>query len=110
MNAVFDAAGAPLRFTALPEDKCPDGPLATGVEMLAATGDLEVGVWEHPAGVSTDIETDEIFVVLSGRGRVVCADGTVLDLAPGTVGVLAAGTRTRWEIEEPLRKVWLVER
>ena len=110
MNSAFDAAHAPLRFTDLPEDKCPEGPIATGVEMLTATDDLEVGVWEHPAGVSTDVETDEIFVVLSGSGRVLIDGGTVLELRPGTVGVLAAGTRTRWEIDEPLRKVWVVSR
>jgi uncharacterized cupin superfamily protein len=110
MNSAFDAVHAELRFTDLSEDKCPDGPVSTGVQMLAATDDLEVGVWEHPAGVSTDVETDEVFVVLSGSGRVVIDDGTVLDLRPGTVGVLSAGARTRWEVDEPLRKVWVVSR
>lgn len=108
MNSAFDAVTTALRFTDLPDDKSPEGPIATGVEMLAATDDLEVGVWEHPVGTSTDIETDEVFVVLSGRGRVTCADGTVLDLQPGTVGVLEAGTATTWEVEETLRKVWVV--
>ena len=110
MNTVFDATSAELRFTDLPPDKAPAGPIATGVAMLAATEDLEVGVWEHPAGTSTDVETDEIFVVLSGRGRVTCDDGTVLELSQGTVGVLAAGTATTWEVDEPLRKVWVVSR
>jgi uncharacterized protein len=110
MNQVFDAASAGLRFSDLPQEKCPAGAVATGVTMLAATDALEVGVWEHPVGTSTDIETDEVFVVLSGTGRVVLADGSVLPLAPGTVGVLAAGTVTTWEIDETLRKVWVVER
>lgn len=110
MNAAYDATDTELRFAELPADKSPAGPIATGVAMLAATDDLEVGVWEHPAGVSTDVETDEVFVVLSGSGRVVLEDGTVLPLRPGTVGVLAGGTRTRWEIDEPLRKVWVVSR
>ena len=110
MHTAFDATATALRFTDLPADKCPQGPLATGVEMLAATDLLEVGVWEHPAGTSTDIETDEVFVVLSGSGRVVLDDGTVLALQPGVVGVLAAGTRTTWEIDEALRKVWVVAR
>jgi uncharacterized protein len=110
MNRVFDATSAGLRYTELPEEKCPDGALITGVEMLAATDGLEVGIWEHPVGRSTDIETDEVFVVLSGSGRVLLVDGTVLELRPGTVGVLAAGTPTTWEIDETLRKVWIVER
>lgn len=110
MNSTYDAIAAPLRYTDLPTAKCPEGAIATGVEMLAATDLLEVGVWEHPVGRSTDVETDEVFVVLSGRGRVFLADGRVLDLRPGTVGVLDAGTETTWEIEETLRKVWVVAR
>jgi uncharacterized cupin superfamily protein len=110
MNQAFDAVSAELRYTDLPKEKCPQGPVATGVTMLAATEALEVGVWEHPVGTSIDVETDEVFVVVSGSGRVVLEDGRVLDLVPGTVGVLTAGTATTWEIDEPLRKVWVVER
>ena len=110
MNAAFDAVTAELRYADLPAEKCPAGPVSTGVTMLAATDALEVGVWEHPVGTSTDVETDEVFVVLSGRGRVTLDDGRVLELSPGIVGVLAAGTATTWEIDEPLRTVWVVER
>jgi uncharacterized cupin superfamily protein len=110
MNQAFDAVSSDLRFSELPASKCPDGRVATGVSMLAATDALEVGVWEHPVGTSTDIETDEIFVVLSGRGRVTLDDGRVLELRPGTVGVLESGTATTWEVYETLRKVWVVER
>ncbi len=110
MNEVFDGTTTSLRVTALPADKCPDGVLSTGVEMLAATDALEVGVWEHPVGTSFDVETDEVFVVLSGKGRVLLPDGTAMELRPGTVGVLEAGTATTWIIEETLRKVWVVER
>jgi len=110
MTAAFDATTTTLVFSDLAEAQCPDGVLATGLAVLARTDALEVGVWEHPVGRSTDIETDEVFVVLSGSGRVILEDGSTLVLRPGTVGVLDAGTRTVWEIDEPLRKVWLVER
>lgn len=53
MNRVFDATSAVLRFSDLPEVKCPDGVLATGVDMLGTTEALEVGVWEHPFGTPT---------------------------------------------------------
>ncbi len=108
MNAVFDAAASALEFAELPEGQCPDAVIATGVATLVRTDRLEAGVWEHPVGRSTDVEQDEVFVVLSGSGRVILDDGSVLPLAPGTLGVLAAGTRTVWEIDEPLRKVWVV--
>lgn len=110
LDAVFDALTTEVALRDLPAAQCPDGPVAAGATVLARTDAFEVGVWEHDAGRSTDVETDEVFVVIAGSGRVILEDGSVLPLAPGTVGVLYAGTRTVWEIEEPLRKVWLVER
>lgn len=110
MNSTFDAPDLPLEFAALPPEQCPAGPVTTGVATVARTGFAEIGVWEHPAGTSTDVEQDEVFVVLSGSGRVILDDGSVLSLRPGTVGVLTAGTPTTWVVDEPLRKVWLVPR
>lgn len=110
LDAAFDALALAVPMTDLPAEKCPDGPVATGAAVLARTDAYEVGVWEHAVGRSTDVETDEVFVVLAGSGRVFLEDGSVLVLRPGTVGVLYAGTRTVWEIDEPLRKVWIVER
>ena len=107
MNEVFDGAGAALTWSALDPGQCPDSVIETGVASLASTAALEVGVWAHPAGTSTDVEQDEVFVVLSGSGRVELGDGRVLPLGPGTVGVLQAGTATTWIIDEPLRKVWI---
>lgn len=110
LNSVVDAPSVSVALEPLPEGQCPDGPVSTGSSVLAITDAYEVGVWEHTVGRSTDIETDEVFVVLSGTGRVTLEDGGVLELKPGTVGVLAAGTRTVWEIDQPLRKVWITER
>ena len=81
--------------------------VSTGAVTMAPFEGMAVGVWEHSAGVSTDVEVSEIFVVISGRGRVTCEQGGVIDLAPGVVGRLQAGARTQWEITEPLRKVWM---
>jgi uncharacterized cupin superfamily protein len=110
MNEVFDAHAFDLEWSALPVEKCPEGPLNTGVGVLANTSFVDVGVWEHPRGTSTDVEADEVFVVIKGRGRVLLADGEVLELHPGVVGVLVAGTATTWIVDEPLRKVWITRR
>ena len=60
------------------------------------------------AGVMTDVEADEVFVVLSGSATVEFADGTTpLNLGPGDVARLAAGTETVWTVTETLRKVYL---
>ena len=110
MNRVHDALAASLEWSELPADQCPDAPIATGVWEAEPATIARLGVWEHPVGTSTDVEQDEVFVVLSGRGRVVLPDGSELALAPGTIGVLEAGTPTTWIIEEPLRKVWVTSR
>ena len=70
--------------------------------------DLAVGVWQHSVGVSVDVEADEVFVVLSGRATVQVVDGPTLTLGPGDVGLLPAGARTTWTVQETLRKVYLV--
>ena len=69
---------------------------------------LAVGIWQHSTGVSTDVEADEVFVVLSGRATVVVADGPTLELGPGDVGLLPSGARTTWTVHETLRKIYVV--
>lgn len=79
----------------------------TGVLELAAGG-VECGLWEHTAGVSTDVEVDEIFVVLSGRARIEIEGQDPLEIGPGDVVRLAAGARTTWHVHEDLRKFWVI--
>lgn len=67
------------------------------------------GVWEHGPGVSTDVEVDEIFVVVSGRATIEVEDGPTLEVGPGDVGILEAGARTTWRVHETLRKVFHVQ-
>ncbi len=75
---------------------------------LHDSADLAIGVWQHGVGVSTDVEADEIFVVLSGRATIEVEDGPTLEVGPGDVGLYPAGTRTRWTVHETLRKVYVV--
>ena len=84
--------------------------VSTGSAVLDGVESLEAGVWEHTAGTSTDVEIDEVFVVLAGRATVTADDGTVIELAPGTIGVLEAGARTTWVVHEHLRKLYIVAR
>lgn len=74
---------------------------------LAETDAVAVGVWQHSAGVSTDVEADEVFVVLTGRATIEVDGGPTLEVGPGDVGLLPAGIRTRWTVHETLRKVYL---
>lgn len=69
-------------------------------------GRVERGIWSHTPGVSRDTESDEIFVVLTGRATIEVEGGPTLELGPGDVGLLHAGDRTVWRVHEPLRKIY----
>jgi uncharacterized cupin superfamily protein len=83
------------------------GTPASGVLDLPAPRGLEVGIWEHTVGTSTDIEVDEVFFVVSGRATIACDDGPTLEVGPGDVVTLLEGTATTWTIHETLRKVYV---
>ena len=91
------------------EPLAPDGvsePLSTASRALIEAG-LEVGLWEAGPGVDTDTEVDELFVVLSGQGRVTFEDGSSIQLRPGVLVRLQEGDHTTWEISERVRKLYL---
>lgn len=83
------------------------GPLATASVVLDGTGATEVGLWDAGPGTDTDVEADEVFLVLAGRGTVTFEDGSAIDLGPGVVVRLHDGDRTRWDITERLRKLYV---
>lgn len=107
-----------VRAAALDDSELEPAPLAPD-QVVAGSPDvrvlalhdsdvLGVGVWQHGAGVSRDVEADEVFVVLSGRATVEVEGGPVLEVGPGDVGLLPAGARTVWTVHEALRKVYVV--
>lgn len=85
-----------------------EGHPLVGSTTLAEARGVEVGLWEITPGTVVDIEVDEVFVVLSGRGRVMFEDSSYLTLAPGSIVQLRSGDRTTWTIEETLRKVYVL--
>ena len=81
--------------------------LRTGHRELATLGTVNIGLWEAGPGVDVDIEVDEIFLVLCGRGTVVLDDSTAIELRPGVLVELHAGDRTTWTITERIRKLYV---
>lgn len=104
-----DAATLPLAHAALPADEVLEGSPTTAVHALATVGGVEVGIWEMTPGTASDTETDEVFVVLSGRATIAFDDPSLLDLevGPGSVVRLGEGQRTVWTVTETLRKVYI---
>ncbi len=104
-----DATGLELALRELAPEQVVAGRPRVGAVELGSLKDCSVGVWEITPGVSTDVETDEWFVVLGGHAEVAFDDGTPpLQLRPGTVARLRAGSRTTWTVTQTLRKVYIV--
>ena len=71
-------------------------------------GRIVRGVWRCTTGTVTDVEQDELFVVIEGRATIEIANGPVLDVGPGSVCVLERGARTTWTVHEPLLKAYQI--
>jgi uncharacterized cupin superfamily protein len=107
-NYCVDAARMPLATRMLAAAQTIAGHPSVGTAELGRLGDVTIGVWELTPSVSTDVEVDEFFVVLSGAASVHFADGSPsLQLRAGSVGRLAAGSSTTWHVTETLRKIYI---
>ncbi|MGW6172158.1 cupin domain-containing protein [Arthrobacter sp. NPDC055138] len=102
-----------LEHRPVPEDQVTAGRPTTGVHRLGVFDGLDVGVWEMSAGGMHDIESGELFMVISGSATVQFHDeddqgpaGRVAWLGPGTLLRLSAGMRTTWSVHESLRKIY----
>jgi uncharacterized cupin superfamily protein len=105
---VQDAAAAPVEHEPVDSADVLGGRPTMGTLPLFDAAGVELGVWEITSGIVTDVEADEVFVVLSGRGRVEFDDDSSIALAAGTVVRLRAGDRTRWIVYETLRKIYVL--
>lgn len=104
-----DAAALRLSHAPLPADEVQEGSPTTASALLSTIGDTEIGVWEMTPGTASDVEADEVFVVLSGRATIAFDDPRLPDLevGPGSVVRLGEGQRTVWTVSETLRKIYV---
>jgi uncharacterized cupin superfamily protein len=107
-NSVVHAVALDLEHQPVPAEQSVNGEPTTAAMALTEFEGLEVGVWELTPGVMSDVEAEEVFVVLSGCATVEFADGSpTLRLGSGDVVRLAHGAKTIWTVTETLRKVYL---
>lgn len=87
-------------------------PRMSGRVFYGDQGPVEVGIWAcTPGGWEiTDRPDTETVQILSGRARLTDAGGLSIELGPGDVLVLPAGWSGRWDILEPVRKLYVVVR
>jgi uncharacterized cupin superfamily protein len=104
-----DAIALELEREAVPSAQVLEGSPDTGWVELESTGQGEWGVWEMTPGAMSDVEVDETFVVVAGRGsveRTVNGQLVVEELYPGVCVTLVAGEETIWRGRQTLRKVY----
>ena len=87
-----------------------DRPTTTAYAELGTVAGADYGLWEMSAGAMRDVEGEEVFLVVSGTGRIEVDEPSQPDvvLAPGMLVRLEDGMKTRWFIDEaPLRKLFI---
>jgi uncharacterized cupin superfamily protein len=101
---------ADLEPERLDPDSILDGtPETTGIVLFESEdGRVTRGLWQCTPGRVTDVEADEMFVVVSGRATIEFEDGASIDVGPGDVCVLEEGARTVWTVHETLRKAYQI--
>ena len=102
------AAASATDSDAGPDDSPADA--TTAFAELGTIAGADYGLWEMSAGAMRDIEGDEVFLVISGTGRIEFDEPVLppVELSPGTLVRLDDGMKTRWYVDEaPLRKLFI---
>jgi uncharacterized cupin superfamily protein len=105
---IAQAATIELTHEAVNPDQIVAGSPTTAIADLGEFDRRAYGVWEMTVGAMSDVEEDELFVVLFGAATVEFIDEQrVIELRAGSVVTLVAGARTVWTVTETLRKIWV---
>lgn len=105
-----DSANLTLLNVPVPAAQVVAGTPSTGSAVLGEWGGKELGVWQMTPGEMTDVEADELCVILSGSGMVhrqIGGEAVQQPLVPGAVFALLDGEKTLWVVTETVRKVYL---
>lgn len=110
-NVVMHGRGAIVELRPVSDQVRVSGAPREGTIEFGTVGASEAGIWELRDGEVTDVEVDELFVVLSGSASIELLDEhrTVVVKA-GDVMRLVAGTRTKWTVPDHIRKVYFADK
>jgi uncharacterized protein len=106
----IDVLARELDAEDVPGEQVAAGAPRTGVWEVDGAGP-SLGIWEMTAGAMHDVEADEVFLVVEGEATVTTTDPDgatrTLELRPGILVRLAAGTATRWDVPDRIRKLYV---
>lgn len=110
-NEAVRGTSVTVELESVPAEDVVSGSPRQGVAELGEIGGAQAGIWELREGVVTDTEVDELFIVLSGGARIEFLSGPeqggTVEVGPGDVMRLVGGSRTRWTVEDHIRKVYI---
>lgn len=106
-GTLISAIGLEVPLVPVPAAQVVAGSPSTGAVDLDE--DMGIGIWEMTPGAMSDVEIDEMFVVVAGSATVEFVDPALpsIELEAGSIVRLEAGMRTVWTVRETLRKVYL---
>ena len=109
MQRIVDTATLPIELAPVPLPQVLGGAPLVGATDVGPLAGASIGIWTHTVGVSTDIEVDEVSVIVSGEATVVINGGETVHLVAGTLLRLNEGDATVWTVTETLRKVYVIQ-
>jgi uncharacterized protein len=82
----------------------------SGIDVaLAGAGENSCGIWEcTPGRFMRQLAEAEVMHIVAGRGRFTPTHGATIEFRAGDTLFFPAHTTGEWEIEETLRKVFVV--
>ncbi len=81
---------------------------STATLLLGLFGTTEVGLWSMEPGEADDVEADELALVVAGRATITSPGQPDVEVGPGSLLRLQAGTPTHWSVHERLTKLFVI--
>ena len=107
----IDPLAAPLTVVGPKAGATAGSPVESDLTIHAADG-VDMGIWECTPGTwpSEKVGVGELMHFVAGHGWLVDADGRREEIRPGLVRYLPDGWRGHWEVDETVRKVYVIVR
>jgi uncharacterized cupin superfamily protein len=83
-------------------------PATSSLTLAESKDGAESGLWRCTPGVVTDVEVEESFLVITGRGSIEFEDGSTVELYPGVTHRFEGGEKTKWTVKETVLKAFWI--